>query len=111
MGGRTLEDARLDRHRGSQPSGLFLGWIGDRLMDADASSSQSQCPLCGGGKSPGTTTYTVDFGPSIVIVRNVPAMVCDQCGEEWIPADAASKLEQLTTEARQRGEQVAIIAM
>jgi YgiT-type zinc finger domain-containing protein len=80
-------------------------------MDADAPSSQSQCPLCGGSKTPGTTTYTVDFGSSIVVVRNVPAMVCDQCGEEWIGSEAASKLERLADDARQRGEQVAIIAM
>lgn len=80
-------------------------------MHANAPSSQSQCPLCGGGKEPGKATYTVDFGPSIVVVRNVPAMVCDQCGEEWIGADAARKLEQLTEDARQRGEEVVIIAM
>jgi len=80
-------------------------------MHATSPSSQSQCPLCGGSKEAGTTTYTVDFGPCIVIIRNVPAMVCDQCGEEWIGAEAACKLEQLTQEARERGEQVAIIAM
>ena len=73
--------------------------------------SESHCPLCGGDKQPGNATYTVDFGPSIVIIRNVPAMVCDQCGEEWIGAETAGKLEQLTEEAKRRGEQVAIIAM
>jgi len=80
-------------------------------MNANAPSSQSLCPRCGGSKEPGRATYTVDFGPSIVIIRNVPAMVCDQCGEEWIGAEAAGRLERLTDEAKQRGEQVAIIAM
>jgi YgiT-type zinc finger domain-containing protein len=78
---------------------------------SEAPHSQSHCPLCGGSKQPGKTTYTVDFGTSIIIIRNVPAMVCDQCGEEWIGAATAGKLEQLTHDARQRGEQVAIIAM
>jgi YgiT-type zinc finger domain-containing protein len=80
-------------------------------MDADNASSQSLCPRCGGSKEPGKATYTVDFGPSLVIIRNVPAMVCDQCGEEWIGAETAGDLDQLTQEARQRGVQVAIIAM
>jgi YgiT-type zinc finger domain-containing protein len=80
-------------------------------METKHTSADSLCPLCGGSKEPGQATYTVDFGPSIVIVRNVPAMVCEQCGEEWIGAEAAHKLEQLTRDARQRGEQVAIIAM
>jgi YgiT-type zinc finger domain-containing protein len=76
-----------------------------------ASSEQSRCPRCGGRKEPGTATYTVDFGSSIVVIRDVPAMVCDQCGEEWIAADTAGSVERLTREAKQRGEQVAIIAM
>jgi len=80
-------------------------------MDITAPSSQSRCPRCGGSKEPGKATYTVDFGPSIVVIRNVPAMVCDQCGEEWIGAETAGKLEQLTEDAKQLGEQVAIIAM
>lgn len=80
-------------------------------MDTDEASSQSLCPRCGDSKEPGKATYTVDFGPSLVIVRNVPAMVCDQCGEEWIGSETAGKLERLTQGARQRGEQFAIIAM
>ena len=80
-------------------------------MGANETPAQSLCPRCGGSKEPGKATYAVDFGPSIVIIRNVPAIVCDQCGEEWIGAETAGKLEQLTQDAKQRGEQVAIIAM
>lgn len=80
-------------------------------MHAKASSEQGRCPRCGGRKEPGKATYTVDFGSSIVVIRDVPAMVCAQCGEEWIAADTAGRLESLTREAKQRGEQVAIIAM
>jgi len=80
-------------------------------MDAKEASAQSLCPRCGGSKEPGKATYTVDFGPSLVVIRNVPAMVCDQCGEEWIGAETEGKLQQLTQDAKQRGEQVAIIAM
>jgi len=41
-----------------------------------------KCPLCGGGKKQGDTTYTVDLGFGVVVVRGVPAKVCTQCGEE-----------------------------
>jgi len=74
-------------------------------------SSDSRCPLCGGKKRTGTTTYSVDLGFGVVVVRNVPAMVCEQCGEEWIGAETAKKLEGLTDEARRKGQQVAIVAM
>ena len=42
------------------------------------------CPLCGGGKQPGATTFAVDLGFGVVVVRGVPALVCSQCGEAWI---------------------------
>jgi len=75
------------------------------------SALESRCPLCGGIKRAGKTTYSVDLGFGVVVVRNVPATVCSQCGEEWIDADTAQKLERFTEEARQRGHQVEIIAL
>ena len=74
-------------------------------------SSVSRCAMCGGTKQPGRTTYTVDLGSGVVVVRNVPAMVCAQCGEEWIDSETARQLEQITEEAREKHEQVAILAM
>ena len=39
------------------------------------------CPLCGGRKAPGTTTFTSDIGSGVVVIRDVPATVCSQCGQ------------------------------
>jgi hypothetical protein len=46
----------------------------------------------------------------VIVIRNVPAMVCDQCGEEWIGADTARRLERLVTRARRAKSQVEVIA-
>ncbi|MFH1738330.1 MAG: type II toxin-antitoxin system MqsA family antitoxin [bacterium] len=75
------------------------------------STSESHCPLCGGVKKPGKTTYSVDLGFSVIVVRNVSAQVCSQCGEEWIAPDTAEKLEQITEEARKSHHQVEVIAL
>lgn len=40
------------------------------------SQASSQCPLCGGTKAPGATTFTADFEFGVVVVRRVPALVC-----------------------------------
>jgi len=69
-----------------------------------------RCPLCGGRKQPGKTTYSVDLGSGVILVRNVPATVCMQCGEAWIDNHTAQKLEQITQEAREKGLQVEIVA-
>jgi len=45
-------------------------------------SKEAGCPLCGGKKKLGTTTFTADLGFGVVVVRNVPATVCSQCGED-----------------------------
>lgn len=71
----------------------------------------SLCPLCGGNKREGKTTFSADLGASVVIVRNVPAMVCTQCGEAWINPKTAKKLEEVSREARSRGAQVEVVAM
>lgn len=58
------------------------------------------CPLCGGTKEAGRTTFTVDLGFGVVVVRNVPAQVCTLCGEDWIEDKVAGKLEAIVNQAR-----------
>jgi len=59
------------------------------------STKTDSCPLCSGFKKPGTTTFTADLGFGVVVVRNVPATVCSQCGADWIPDDVAARIEEL----------------
>jgi len=53
----------------------------------------------------------VDLGFGIVVVRNVPATVCSQCGEEWIGTDIARQLERLVNEARQNRHEVEVVSL
>lgn len=71
---------------------------------------ETLCPICGGRKHPGTTTYTVDLGTGVVVVRNVQAKICSQCGEEWIDHETAQKLETIVEEARAKQRQVEVLA-
>ncbi len=74
-------------------------------------ASQSLCPLCGGEKAPGTTTFTAELGFGVVVVRKVKALVCSQCGEGWIAPDAARKLEEIVERAREGHHQVEVLEM
>ena len=73
-------------------------------------NSKDICPICGGTKTQGTTTFTVDLGFGVVVVRDVPALVCDQCGENWIEDAVAERLEQTVDNARKRHRQVEVTA-
>jgi YgiT-type zinc finger domain-containing protein len=73
-------------------------------------NKNSVCPICSGTKTRGTTTFTVDLGFGVVVVRDVPALVCDQCGEYWIEDTVAERLEQTVDNARKRHRQVEVTA-
>ena len=72
--------------------------------------TQEICPICGGTKTRGTTTFIVDLGFGVVVVRDVHAMVCDQCGADWIEDSVAERLEQTVDNARKRHRQVEVTA-
>lgn len=68
------------------------------------------CPTCGGEKVPGVTTFTADIGSGVVVIRNVPAMVCSQCGADWLDDATATRIEETVEEARKRHSQVEVLA-
>jgi len=72
------------------------------------SENNDICPLCGGNKTRGTTTFSADLGSGVVVVRQVRATVCSQCGEEWIDDTTARELERIVDDARQRRLQVEV---
>jgi len=64
--------------------------------------TEHTCPMCGGTKRRGTTTFTCDLGHGVVVVRQVPATVCGQCHAEWLDDAVAEELEAIVADARQR---------
>ena len=74
-----------------------------------SASGHSVCPTCGGERSAGRTTFTAELGVGVVVVRQVPAQVCDQCGEAWIEDSVARRLEEIVEAARARGAEVEVV--
>lgn len=66
------------------------------------------CPLCGGVKYSWSTTFSVDLGFGVVVVRNVPALVCNQCGSDWISDETAEDLEKMVEKAKKNHTMVEI---
>lgn len=73
-------------------------------------NSKKTCPLCGGTKKSGTTTFSADLGSGVVVIRRVPALVCAQCGSDWIEDNVAARLEELVEDARIKHRQVEVSA-
>ncbi len=69
---------------------------------------KDRCPICYGYKVDSTTTFSVELGFGVVVVRHVPAVVCEQCGTEWIDDENAEKLEEMVMSAKKKQMMVEI---
>ena len=72
---------------------------------------ENKCPLCGGRITQVKTTFTVDYGKGVVVVRHVPAQICRQCGESWINDKISAQLESLVKESQTKQLQFEVINM
>ena len=54
-----------------------------------------KCFYCKGETKETTTKFIVELGRWVVIVKNVPARVCQQCGEASYSNEVAQQLEKI----------------
>ena len=62
------------------------------------------CPLCKGNMEQGSTILPFDMKDGrVIVVLNVPARICEQCGEEYVDMDVVRNVEALLKSAEQGG--------
>ena len=67
------------------------------------------CFMCKGSLENKSTTFMVDTGNCIVIVKNVPSQVCSQCGETSYADNVAAQLEIIVSEARKVLSEITVV--
>lgn len=67
------------------------------------------CVLCKGSLKKGMVNHIIDLGDGIIIIKNVPANICNQCGEYYVDTETAIKLEDIVEELRKNKAEVLII--
>ncbi len=66
-----------------------------------------RCVICRHGDTrPGNTTVTLERGGATLVVKGVPARVCDNCGEAYVDEEITRHLLQTAEEAWRAGVQV-----
>ncbi len=79
--------------------------MGKRLQDPKGekvSERVDRCDLCGGELKPGTTTLEIWRGEKLLVIRDVPADVCQQCKEAYISANVSQRLDRFLGKRRRR---------
>jgi YgiT-type zinc finger domain-containing protein len=70
-----------------------------------------KCAICRHGETqPGTATVTLERDTLTLVVKGVPARVCDNCGEEYVDEETTTRLLQTAEEAARAGVQVDVRA-
>ncbi|MDD2970864.1 MAG: type II toxin-antitoxin system MqsA family antitoxin [Lachnospiraceae bacterium] len=52
-----------------------------------------KCQFCNGEREKTITFYTTQINNCIIVVKNVPAYKCTQCGEIYFEHDTMSRIE------------------
>ena len=67
------------------------------------------CTICKANLSNGKVNHIVDLGEQIIIVKNVPANVCEQCGAYYVNTEIALRLESIVEEAKKNKAEIFIV--
>jgi YgiT-type zinc finger domain-containing protein len=71
--------------------------VGKRLQDPEGKTigdKVDRCDLCSGELKPGETTLELWRGEQLVVIRDLPADVCQQCQEAYLSAEVSEKLDR-----------------
>lgn len=68
------------------------------------------CLICRTGETaPGLATVTLERDRTLVVVKEAPADVCEQCGDYYLAADVARTIEGWAEDAVAKGAEVEIL--
>jgi YgiT-type zinc finger domain-containing protein len=68
-----------------------------------------KCFECGGEYVNATRTHVVDLKDYIIIIRNVPCLECNQCGDSIYSDSVAEKLERIIESLKGFMGEIAVI--
>ena len=55
------------------------------------------------------TTFTVEYNDCIIVIKNVPCLECQICGEIFFSDEVSEKLERLTDAAKKIMQDISVI--
>jgi YgiT-type zinc finger domain-containing protein len=68
-----------------------------------------KCVICKIGETrPGKATVTLERDGTTLVIKNVPADICANCGEEYVNADTTELLLGMAEECVRSGVQVSV---
>lgn len=68
------------------------------------------CVICKTGHlETGRATVTLQRGDTTVVIKNVPAQVCDNCGEYYLSEEMTEQVLAMAEEATRKGVELEVL--
>ena len=69
-----------------------------------------KCVICKQGQTnQGFTTVTLERGQTTVVIKDVPAAICENCGEYYLREDVTEKVQNMAEQAFQHGVEIEVL--
>ena len=68
-----------------------------------------KCFMCKGDLENTTTSHMVDLDGKYIIIKDVPCLKCNQCGEIAFSGDVTARLEEIISKLQESLVEVAIV--
>lgn len=81
---------------------MAVGW-------EDAVVTEMKCFMCKGDLEQARKTYVATLENCVIVIKDVPALVCTQCGEAYYTDEVSDRLERIIDKIRDMVQEVAIV--
>lgn len=68
-----------------------------------------RCPLCGGEMHDGNTALPFLIGDKIIVIKDVPAEICSDCGEAYMKSSVVGKVENLLDRLEELNSEMSVV--
>ncbi len=68
-----------------------------------------KCTFCKGAAQEGLSTFTTDLGDCIIIIRNVPSLICEQCGETYYSTEVMQQVYRIVQSVRETMSEITVV--
>jgi len=58
-----------------------------------------RCTFCKGTLQEGKTEFITRVGDGIIVIKDVPAYICDRCGEAYYTVETSRKIDAVMVDA------------
>lgn len=72
-------------------------------------TNNKRCPLCGGDMTDGTTAIPFFIDEKIVVIKDVPAEICADCGEAYMKSSVVGEIETILDRLNDLNSEMSVI--